>query len=88
MKLFKRLYKKIRLKIFKIRNPVGSKYSIPKEYFSIDIFNNIQWVYYRGSYLPYHIIDYKGHINYIPYISTERIKNGNTIINKFLITNN
>jgi pantothenate kinase len=92
LKLIKNLYRKLKQQIFKVKNPVGEKIAVSKDSFNMQYFNNIEWIYYGGSYYPYHIINTNGQKYYIPYVSTERIKEGanagSTIMNKFLITKN
>ena len=86
--MIKKLYRKLRQKIFKIKNPVGEKITLPKDSFNMDIFNNVEWLWTGGSYYPFHILNTNGQKYYIPYVSTERIKDRDTIMNKFLITRN
>ena len=52
--MIKKLYRKIRQKIFKIKNPVGSTYGIPNDKFNISMFQNMEWI---GCY-PYHILNF------------------------------
>jgi hypothetical protein len=82
------LLNRIKQKIFKIKNPIGSKSYIPKSSFNMDYFKNMQWLAYGNQYYPYYILDFNGQKYYIPYIMTRRNENGDTVMNEFLITKN
>jgi hypothetical protein len=86
--MIKKLYRKLRQKIFKRQNPVGNKHNIPKDKFDISIFKNMQWIGYGSNYYPYHILVNNGQTYYIPHIATKRNSNGDTVMNEFLITKN
>ena len=86
--MIKKLKEKIKHKIFKSKNSASKKYFIPKQKFDIDYFKNIEWFSYGNNYYPYHILKIGEQKFFIPYIQTKRDKEGNTIINEFLITKN
>ncbi|MFA5151504.1 MAG: hypothetical protein WC554_02975 [Clostridia bacterium] len=86
--LLDRIKQKLKQKIFKKKNPIGSKSTIPKTSFDMGYFKNMKWLAYGGSYYPYYILFANGQNYYIPYIATKRNKNGDTVMNEFLITKN
>lgn len=88
MKYIRLLYAKLKYFIFRLRNPKGKKIKINKNSIDMDFLKNMEWIEYGGSYFPYYITKINGQKYYVPYLTTDRDKEGNTILNKFLITRN